>query len=151
MTMRKPFDFNSAVCLLEEFLELQSLPLRIEWVFAEDLVWTGSQLNARAPISAENKEVMRSIIESENAQTHGVEIRAVARTANATLCGLVLPEDERQAEEMMIDGLKLSVPNRLQDAVVVSGTIRWRLLRLRHREPSPFSGILERRDDLRRI
>lgn len=142
--MPDSFDYTSALDQLSGFLAEQSLPPDVEWVFAEDLAWTGQELKVRAPRPPEDSDVVRSAIESDRGQKLGVEIRAIARTDKATLCGIVIPQDEREAEELMINGLKFSVPSRLLEAAEVSGSIKWKVAKMKHREPSPFAGIAHR-------
>jgi hypothetical protein len=67
-------------------------------VFADDLVWTGRQLRVRWPVPDENDETVRAIMESQQAKSLGVELRVVATMAT-------VPQDDRQAEELMINGL----------------------------------------------
>jgi hypothetical protein len=139
------FNYDSAKRKLCEFLERRSLPSKLAWVFAEDMAWIDGSLKVRSPLPAGNETAVRAAIESKAAQELGVELRAVARTAEMTLCGVVVPADNREAEELMINGLKLSVPERALEASEVTGWVKWRLARMRHREPSPFAYLSRRK------
>lgn len=143
--MSEVLDYSSAKRKLCEFLERRSLSPSVAWVFAEDIAWVEGGLKVRSPLPAENENAVRTAIESEVARELGVELRAVGKTAEKTFCAVVLPTDERQAREMMINGLKISVPDRLVVASQVSGLIGWAFVRLRQRAPSPFADLLRRK------
>jgi hypothetical protein len=141
-----PFDYNAAKRKLCEFLERHSFPSKVAWVFAEDMAWVDGAPKVRSPLPKENEVAVRAAVESETAQKLGVELRAVAKTAEATLCGVIVPVDKREAEELMISGLKLSVPERALEASEVTGWVKWRLARMRQRKPSLFADLPKRKN-----
>lgn len=143
--MSEAFDYNSAKRKLCEFLERRSLAPTVAWVFAEDMAWVSGSLKVRSPLPVENENAARAAVESEMARELGVELRAVGKTAENTLCVVVVPTDERQARELMINGLKISVPERLLEASQVTGLIEWKLARMKHRKLSPFADVPRRK------
>ena len=142
--MSESIKYETAKRKLDAFLKNRSLPSKVAWVFFEDLVWVNGALRVRSRIPPENEPAVRAAIESKRAQELGVELRVVANTADMTLCAAIVPANKREAEELMISGLKLSVPEGVLQALEVVSAEEWTSLRLRHREPSPFAGLPRR-------
>lgn len=132
---------GGAMDVLDRFLRENSLPAEILWVFEEDLSWCRGVLKTRVAKPEENKRLAAQLIESDSAARLGVEIRVVGILPATTLCGVVVPSDERNAQELLIDGLKLSAPVTPLRAEGVSNALVWRITRTRNREPTPFEGI----------
>jgi hypothetical protein len=142
--MGDSFNYESAKRELCEFLEQRLLSSNVGWVFVEDMAWVNGSLKVRSPLPTENEIAVRAFVEPEMAQVLGVELRAVGKTAEMTLCSVIVPVDKREAEELMINGLKISVSERLLEASEVTGSVKWRLARMKHHKPSPFADLPRR-------
>ncbi len=139
--MAHSFNYQSAQRQLREFLESRSLSPNVAWVFAEDIACVNNRLLVHFPLPAKNESAVRALVESAKAQELGVELKVMGRTAECTFCCAIAPADTDEAERMMINGLKLSLPERLPTTITVSGWAAWAWARIWHREPSPFGHL----------
>lgn len=138
---RKAYD--DLVEKITAFLARQSCPTRIDWVFREDLACVRRVLYVRAPLPTDNRdEVIRSVTSAE-ARALGFEVLAFAIMNDLTLCTVTVPRNRREAEELMIEGLKMAVRTDMPSAIPASGW-RWLLARLRQRNPHALSLIPKR-------
>lgn len=125
---------------LEQFGELLgqlSCSRKMVWAFAEDLAWVDGILHVRSPLPKENAGIVRAAFASHSARTLGIELRALARLEDMTVCSILVPHNDQQSNELLISGFKLSVPDHMPPAQLVPSGLKWYFLRKKHIEPSP--------------
>lgn len=138
------FTFETALEQFSELLEQLSCPRKVVWAFAEDLAWIGGILHIRSPLPEENAGIVRAAFDSHTVRDLGIELRALARLEGETVCSILVPRDDQQAKELLISGLKLSVPECMPPAKRAPSGLKWYFQRKKHTDPSPVWDVPER-------
>ncbi len=119
--------FVDAVARFREFLISQQAPSELLWVFREDVSSRKRRVLIKEPLPPENVQLAESLYERGCQRGLGVQLDAFCLLGSRVCCYICLPEDESEAQHLMIDGLKLSVPTDLLHARSVRSDVLWRV------------------------
>jgi hypothetical protein len=126
--------FDDAVSRFEAFLRECGAPSAIRWVAFPDVAWVG-KLYVRPRPLPEAASAARRKYERAVPRRLGVRLAALGRSGAVSYCYVYRPSSRIEAEySMMSDGLKLSVPEPLLEAVVVAEEDEWNRLRGQDRD-----------------
>ena len=126
--MRLEQTFEDAVASFQNFLKDNGHPMKIFWVFRDDL-WRRSPTDVWVKYpSSSNSLVLAQKVFSEGCERGLVDLHAVATTANETAATVWFPKFPDQEVQGWVSGLKLSIAEPLPNATVVS-PLWWGFLR----------------------
>jgi hypothetical protein len=147
--MREGKDFTLEQQRLRQFLAANSQPAEILWSFFEDYIWDGRILYFSQQERSRNLCLTKAIYDDNVNYPFGVDLRLVTVCDATSLCSIVAPRSEREAELAMISGTKLSIPTRLPIAHLVADPSEWSLLIPRQsasRGGSPVDELMHKGD-----
>jgi hypothetical protein len=130
-----PDSLDDAARRFSEFLENNGYPGNIHWVTSTDVAvdrqgkyWIRNRptFGLRHAMNRYRSGVQLGL---------GVALHAVCANEKTTFASILIPRDETDAEyAMMGNGLKLSCPTTRHPTMVVNNSLRWLVLRARHRK-----------------
>jgi hypothetical protein len=84
------------------------------WVFRDDLVWNPPWHMFHVVIDdpVENHRVATRLFDCREARSLGVELSLLGSTRRTSYCTMFVPRGEREAEQLMIGGIKYRIPCR---------------------------------------
>ena len=121
--------FSEASSRFLDFLEGNGFPGEVLWLFREDVMVTDrGQLWIRLPIPEENLRLAQAAYDRGCAKGPGVKLEVFCVISSAVSCAFVsVPCDQRTAELDQIQGLKMSVPERVRQAKPYYSTVLSRI------------------------
>jgi len=125
-------DFYSAGADFVAFAVAQGYPPVLLWTtLHEVLVWR-RRFYVRWGDSPAHERKAKEAFEAGIEKGLGVELEAKCKTDHVTICRVLVPADEIDAQYRMIPkaGVKMSVPVHSPSAVLVRSTVVWWLLKL---------------------
>ena len=124
-----PGSLEEASLRFREFLRSQGWPDQVQWLSTGRVILSSKGqcwINARSvddgatlALKTYQEGVMRGL---------GISIEAFCKSDTVTFAYVVVPADQIAAEQMLIGGLKLSVPVNPQQARVVESSFLWWVL-----------------------
>jgi len=104
--------FDQAVARYQDFLASLRLPGEIQWIFREDIsVKYWGRTWVRVPIPAINLVCARQLYDVGRQRDIGVLLNLFCILNQTACCYVWIPNNEEEANRMLLRGLKLSVPN----------------------------------------
>lgn len=159
--------FEEAQEDLSRFLASQGHPTRLTWVFREDVDlkarpygWALARMGKpappltvlRLPLPEDNTRRAQVFYERARSRGLGVQLIALCKLGSEVACYVWAPQSEQEGMNTMTPraGLKLSIHNPLEDAVVVRSPLMWalRMMRLRFQRRMTFRDEIPSRNDV---
>lgn len=111
----------------------------VRWAVGEHVAWDGEYVVVRRDPALLDRDEVSALFSSTPKGLVNIEVYAVGSLGtDVVVCGVVIPESQREAEELRIAGLKISVPDRIPAAVEAAAMAFW-FTKLRHgRRPAPY-------------
>src|SRR5215210_1049540 len=124
--------FDEALDSFREFLSGQGLSEDLVWVFREDVIFQRERIFIKTPVPAENEARAKACYELGQERNFGINIHAFCLLEFRPCCYIVLPEDDIDAERMLIPevAVKYSVLSNLTKAELILNPVKWQMLRL---------------------
>ena len=119
--------FSDAVTRLREFLYDCQAPTVIEWVALPDVACSGGILYLRPRRADMADAAARSKYEAAIPRRLGVKLASLCQIGSVSYCYVYRPSNRLEAEQLLMpDGLKLSVPVRPREAILVTDQDKWK-------------------------
>ncbi len=116
-------DFPTVVEQMQTFLQREGHPIKICWVFREDLWLVGvNSIRVCQPCPQQNESLAAKVFQEGRAKGL-VEIKALATLASATAATVWFPKHEEEEVQGWNIGLKLVIHDPLPKAKTVSSII----------------------------
>lgn len=135
---------DNALSSFKSRLAMNGYSDNITWVFREDLKWSRRRLFLYLGGLQDNLRIAQHAFGHQYARKYGIEISLLVSFGGRSYCTLFLPQSSREAEQMMIGGLKTSIPINLPKCEVVSSEEQWKKIRIAE-VPNLLSFVMERR------
>ena len=119
--------FGEAVKKFQKFLVSQHVSSELLWIFREDVISRKRRVLIKEPLPSENTRLVESLYERGCQRGLGVQLDMFCLLGSRPCCYVWLPEDEIDAQYMMVGGLKLSVPKDWLHARWVKSNLVWRV------------------------
>ena len=122
--------FPDAVERFGEFLTEQGVSPSVEWIFSDDLLWSGSPRPfLRTPVRKDNFDFAAARYEQGRDAGRGVLLHVLFRSERTLLATVWFPESTLEAETSLVSGLKLSIAQPVQETISCRPGWRWNLRR----------------------
>jgi hypothetical protein len=135
-----PGSFDEAIAGFREFLRAQGLPDQIRWVTQRSVLissrgfyWIKFQ-NIADDLAIAHETYVKGINRGM-----GISINALCKTEANTFAYIFVPEDQEEAERLLIGGLKLSVPINIPKAKLIDNPFAWWALQRMYKMPIELS------------
>lgn len=117
--------FGDAIKKFQKFLVTHHVSSELLWVFREDVTSRKRRVFVKEPLPSENARLAESLYERGCQRGLGVQLDALCLLGSRPCCYILLPEDELDAQYMMVKGLKLSVPTDWLHARSIKSNLVW--------------------------
>ena len=131
---------------LQKYIEGKTQATSLCWTFFEDYAWKNNTLYISRGDIKNNENLVRTLHESEEARVYGVEYRVVSLVDSVAYCSIRVPRNQREAEESMIVGIKMTIPERFPQTKIVDSTLKWMWVQRGQTDPSFVWDITKRKD-----
>lgn len=121
--------FEEVESHFKDWLEQSGISSDLLWVLREDVLFVNDQIYLRKPIDPENYARTKALYEKGQERSLGVGLHGFCLLENRLCCHLILPEDEIDAEYMMLSkhAVKYSWRTNLPKARKISNGMIWRM------------------------
>lgn len=144
--------FEFAAAFLRKFLVDQDHPGTIFWVFAEDVLCTGTgEYIVRVPLPTVNRKKAKECFELGKERGLGLAMHAFCTLGMDTLCYVMLPTNEDQSQRALMNPkyIKFSTDAELPEARASESSIRWHIQKLStRRSETPMLFLIPSRQTL---
>jgi hypothetical protein len=132
----KNTSFAEAINSFKEFLSDQGLSSDLQWVFRDDVVFRQGRIFIKTPLPANNESRAEACYELGRERDYGVVVKAFCLLESRPCCYIVLPEDDVDAQYMLMSNVavKYIIRTDLLEAESISNLIKWCVLRLLNRK-----------------
>lgn len=131
--------FEGAEREFAAFLRAQRYPPNLLWLPERDVLYWGRQFYFRTGDSADHARHASAEYHGAMSRHVGVKFHAVFKTERWSICRLIIPEDELDAERRVIpqSGIAYSATVDPKPATAVEGRLQWRILKWLARNAQP--------------
>lgn len=121
-----PRTFKEAVDGFTTFLTEHGFSSDIRWVFREDVAMHRSSLWIRSPLPSSNGNFAQKLFYIGTHRGLGMRLSCLAMMDDASACYVSVPEDQEDAEYMMVSGgFQYSCPNHPTPARTMKSGLLW--------------------------
>ncbi len=132
--------FKEAESYFQELLGKWGLPKELVWVFGEDLLSTSRGLVIRKTDPRKAREIAKAVFEFGKRRNLGLDMHAFAIHNTTVYAYIALPEDEVDAQYLLMDrhAVKFSIRTRLDKVTFIRSLLVWAIKKLLARDNYDF-------------
>lgn len=106
--MKTQLSFQQAIETFQRFLTEQERPATLYWFFRNDLLLYKRQVFLRWPLPKDNRQLAEEVYQLGRKKGLGLALEVYCFDRHNAYCYVLVPEDEADAEALMMTELKLS-------------------------------------------